>query len=325
MKRILHSLLVLARDAFPYTLIFYLVLFLLENLFPGFVSNNFSLNLVLAAVLINGVLAACAPEPQKKEPEKPAGKNDYLLVAVLGLIGGAVIFAKMGAGSLRWATAAVSSVLIVLMGLVSLSPEEEAPEVFDQASSDNQEGTVPNVHWRSVMAYARRMARPFLLHRVELPLAYVLLFVVFTALLIPKNVTLLSNALRRQPETQSASGTAELMPPAEPFFWDDMNQFVDIPPSATIEISVLNGGAEQGQAATFSAILKEAGFTQVNVGNADRYDYTDARISFHPEDKPQAVVVKRLLEDTYSMIIEIPADASASGITVILGINEETQ
>lgn len=311
----LQSVFIAAREAFPYALIFYLVLFLLENLFPGFISNNFSLNWVLGVVLGAGVLAAFAPEAPEKEPEKPIGKNDYLLVAVLGLVGGAVIFAKMGGGNLaRWATAAVSSILIMLVGRVALSREDEVPEEFVEVPSKKPDA----------VAAVRRVIRPFLLHRVQLPLAYVLLFALFTLFLIPKNVATLSNALRR-PETQSASGTAELVAPPEPFFWDDLNQFVDIPPSATIEISVLNGGAELGQAATFSAILREAGFTQVSVGNAQRFDYTNAQISFHPEDKPQATLIKRLLQTIYPLVVELPADASASGITVILGINEETQ
>ncbi|MBU1327513.1 hypothetical protein KKB64_02780 [Patescibacteria group bacterium] len=86
----------LARDIFPYALLSYLILFLLENLFPDFVSNNFSLNWVLVAVLASGLLAAFAPEDKAERVEKEhATSSDYLLTAGLGVLGAVIIFAKM--------------------------------------------------------------------------------------------------------------------------------------------------------------------------------------------------------------------------------------
>ncbi len=324
-KRILHSLLVLARDAFPYTLIFYLVLFLLENLFPGFVSSNFNLNWVLAAVLINGLLAAFAPEPQKKEPEKPIGKNDYLMVSVLGLVGGAIIFAKMGGSNVaRWATAAISSMLIMFLGLVTLSGEDQIPDESEEVIAQRESTPAIHIHWKNALPRMGRVLRPFLLRRVELPIVYVLVFIIFTALLIPKNITLITNSLRRPAPVQTAEAPMQI-PLDEPFYWDDLNALVNIPPSEELAVSILNGGGARGVAATFSAILRENGFTNVEIGNADRYDYKNAQIRFAEADKPQATVIKRLLKLEYPIILELPADASASGVTVVLGIKEETQ
>jgi len=310
----------LARDVFPYALLSYLVLFLLENLFPGFVSNNFSLNWVLVAVLVFGLLAAFAPEGVKIEPEKPVGRNDYLLVAVLGLVGGAVVFAKLEMGLvLRWVTTLVSAALIMLVGFVTLTGGDEEAEEFEEEPQGHREyNGMPVIRWSKVLRILKHIVRPFLLYRVKLPLAYVLLFALCTAFLIPKNITTLANALRR-PASPTVPGTPELTPATEPFFWDDMNQWNNFSPSGDIHISVLNGGSDQGSAASVSATLRDAGFTNVTAGDAQHHDYTNAAIFFRPEDKPQSSIIKRLLQQEYPLILELPADATASGITVLLG------
>lgn len=322
MKKLLFNILSFAREAFPYILIFYLVLFLLENLFPGFVSNNFNLNWILAAVFMAGLLAVFAPDVTKKAPEKPAGKNEYLLVAVLGLVGGAIILAKMEGGTIiRWATAAVSSILIAGMGLVTLSEDEREPEEFDDVPTEERRSVTQHVSWQQALGTLRRALRPVLLRRVELPFAYVLLFVLFTAFLIPKNMTLITNSLRLPAPAQIAQ-TPEPLSDTAPFYWDDLNEFVQIPPSEKLHIWVLNGGGERGTAATFSAVLKDNGFGNVETGNADRYDYTNAQIRFAETGKPQAMIIKHLLREMYPLVLELPAEATSSGITVILGAKD---
>jgi len=307
-------ILILAREIFPYALLFYLILFLLENLFPGFVSNNFSLNWVLVTVLASGLLAAFAPEEVGIEPEKPAGIKDYLLVGVLAIAGSAVIYAKLETGSvLRWATTVVSAIVISLVGIVTLTGGDEETEEFGEAPQSQGQD----------FAILRRIVRQILTYRVQLPLAYILLLVVMTGFLIPENIALLVRAVSRP--APAPTETAQLEPSAEPFFWDDVNQFVPVRPSENLQISILNGGAESSAAASFSALLRDNGFGSVVTGNADRDDYTNAQIRFFEADKPQANIIKRLLQNEYPMIMELPADATSSGITVILGTKEKTQ
>lgn len=318
MMRGVQSFFSLARDVFPYALIFYLVLFLLENLFPGFVSNNFNLNWVLGAVLALGLLAAFAPERKEEREESPIGRNDYFLMAGLGFIGGAIVFAKLDAGAvLRWITALVSGGLIVLMGFVVLTGKDEEIKEVPEIPAETRE-TVPFSH------YLKRAMRPLLVRRVELPLAYVLVFAVFTAFLIPNHVATIANALRR-PAPVPLAETPELISTAEPFFWDDMNEFVSIRPSDDLRISVLNGGGDLGAAATFSAVLADYGFGNVTAGNAQGFDYTNAQIRFKEADKPQANIIKQLLKRDYPVVVELPQESTTSGITVILGKKETTQ
>jgi hypothetical protein len=313
----------LAQGVFPYTLLFYLVLFLLENLLPGFVSNNFSLNWILVAVLVLGFLAAFAPENKEIEPENTVGRNDYLLVAVLGIVGGAIIYAKLDMDwVLRWVTSLISGALIMLVGFVTLTGEDEPTENFEEVTQGHRGyNEVPAFHRSHLLRKPKHIVQQLLIRHVKLLFACVLLFSLCAAFLIPKNITTLSNALRRS-VFAPVGGTPSPTPKPEPFYWDDVNQWNNFSPSGDIHISVLNGGSGQGSAASVSSMLRSAGFADVTAGDAKRYDYTNVTIIFRPEDKPQSSIIKRLLEQDYPQIQESPANASANGITVILGKKE---
>lgn len=318
----------LARDVFPYTLLAYLVLFLLENLLPGFVSNNFSLNLVLVAVLVFGFLAAFAPEDKQEREKEQVTPADYFLTAGLGVLGAVIVYAKMDASlAVRLMTAIVSGGLVVLVGLVVLfgEDEKEEPEIVEEVRTSGETPSArvsPGLQWAQITRLARAYIRLLLVRRVQLPLAAVLVFAVFTAFLIPKNTALISGSLRRT-EFKEAAKAPSPTPSPEPFFWDDFNRPEYIEPSGDIQILILNGGAEQGMAASISALLKEKGFANVTPGNAERYDYTGATVYFHPQDKAQASVVKSIIAKLYPLVLDAPAEATASGITVILGEKKE--
>lgn len=53
-------------------------------------------------------------------------------------------------------------------------------------------------------------------------------------------------------------------------------------------VQVLNGSGTAGEAGNVSALLEEAGFEDVDTGNADRYDYTDTMIQM-TEDVEEGV------------------------------------
>ena len=120
--------------------------------------------------------------------------------------------------------------------------------------------------------------------------------------------------------SKTATVSAEIQQP--PFFWDDMNNINYLAISG-IPITLLNGGAEEGSAASYSAELRARGFTNITTGNADKYDYTNAQIRFKIENKPEANVIKQILQEKYPEILELPLDASQSGIVVILGSLKE--
>ena len=134
-KALIKTILSGAKSLFVVSLIIYLVGFLLEITFPGFISNNFNLNWVLGAVLLLGVLAALAPEEDIKEEkvEKP-DKTDYLMFVGLGIVGGLLMFYKSDLNivpkiffSLFIAVFITAASLFLLLTKDEESPEEPEP------------------------------------------------------------------------------------------------------------------------------------------------------------------------------------------------------
>lgn len=317
----LKPIFLIARELFPYILIIYLILFLLENLFIGIVSNNFNLNWILGVALGLGLLSVFAPEISEEPVANQPQRSDYILVVVLAIIGGIIIFAKVElAGLVRWMTAGVSAGLIALVGVVLLGKDEEIEdEPVQQSNWDNLQEPVKRIGRPEWVGWIRRMGRRFLTYRVRLPLVYVLAFVILTAIFLPQNVMRLAERLGRPLTQPQPTETVPESPLPSPYFWDDLNNPEALTIDPDILIRILNGGAEKGAAASASAILKTNGYAQVSVGNAEHYDYTNVVMMFRAEDKAQASVIKKLLSTLYTTIIETPAEASASGITVILG------
>lgn len=321
----LKPIFVFAREIFAYALLAYLLLFLFESLFTGFVSNSINMNWVLAAVMGLGLLSTLGPEAPEEKNEGVVKKSDYGLVIGLALIGGVIIFAKLElTGLVRWITAGVSGGLIALVGVVLLGKDEE--KIDEVARVPQAEGSleepVAGARRPEWISYSRRMGRRFLTYHVRLPLVYVLAFVVITAFFVPQNVRWLAERLWSPAQPQPTATVLPQSPTPTPYFWDDYNKAENLSVDPKLPIAILNGGAEKGSAASASAILREGGYTQVEVGNAQRYDYTDVVMMFRTQDKAQASVIKQLLSSLYPKIIEAPAEATASGITIILGSQE---
>lgn len=296
MKR-LPLILLMAREIFPWFLLFYLFLFLLEYFLPGFVSNNFNLNWLLLAVLFTGVLAVLASDKQPKE-ETPT-KNDYILLIFLSLLGSVLFFVKLDIqGFARWLTAGAGGLLIAFTEFTLLATDDDEKIV--------QQRNIP---------------QPLLLKRFHFQPVYILPFALVILFLAAKNTGLFLNKPGKQIIEKKVS-QKQILPP-QVFFWDDFNDPNLIKPLKNLKITVLNGGGEKGAAASFSALLRQNGYEFITSSDASKNNYENAVISFGPEDKAQASVIKNLLRLSYPLILEVPAEASSSGITVILGEKNE--
>lgn len=93
-------------------------------------------------------------------------------------------------------------------------------------------------------------------------------------------------------------------------------------PTATpsgILIRVLNGGAEKGAAAKFAEVLKKAGFSPVEPGNADRTNYKNVTLQFRASDKALEEKIVKLLQIEYKTIETKEIATISAQITIILG------
>lgn len=110
---------------FSFSLIVYLVLFLLEQLFPGIVTTAFSLTYVLYPVLLFGILSALFPAiaPLTKMPTRLTPMDVWLAVG-LSLLGAVLIYIKIDLTPLlRLVVACLSGILILTTSLLVIIPE----------------------------------------------------------------------------------------------------------------------------------------------------------------------------------------------------------
>lgn len=127
MKKILSFVSYLAHNFFIIILVLYLVLFLLENIFTGFVSNNFDLNLILIPLFILGILTAIFPQPELPPQVTKPSMLDYLMVGVFTELTFFIVWYKLiDLGIISLYIALGSSLIVLLVSIMILFfPEDE--------------------------------------------------------------------------------------------------------------------------------------------------------------------------------------------------------
>jgi succinate dehydrogenase/fumarate reductase cytochrome b subunit len=112
---------------FQSLLVAYLILFLLEQLWPGAVSFYLNLNYLLAMVIVVGVLDVFSEH--KKIKESPANWRDYGLIYGLGTIGFIIIKIKTGElGWLSWLISIIAGIFIILLSVLVLEDKGNQDE-----------------------------------------------------------------------------------------------------------------------------------------------------------------------------------------------------
>lgn len=103
------------------SLIFYLLLILIENIFTGFVSKTFNPHYLLLLIISTGI-AAIFVRSDTEEIEEGEIKNtlfDYSLIIFLAIVGfAAVLYASRDLGDIKWVISVFTGLLIVVIGAV---------------------------------------------------------------------------------------------------------------------------------------------------------------------------------------------------------------
>lgn len=109
---------------FQSLLVAYLILLLIEQIWPTSVSSYLNLNYVLVAVIIAGVLDVFSYHSKPKK--NPVTKNDYILIVLLGIAGFLIIkFKTAQLGWLSWLISIIAGILIILLSLLVLEEDED--------------------------------------------------------------------------------------------------------------------------------------------------------------------------------------------------------
>lgn len=283
---------------FPFALVFYLILFLLENVFTGFVSNIFDLNYFLIPVVVFGFLAAFASHQQ--EQDKPATKWDFILIAGLVVLSFVILVYKTGdLGWIGFVISLISSILILLMSLVIVFPEtERVPEEVIETSK--REFHIPKFNYKKLF-----------LSPIGLSLTGLIFVIIIGGLIFDLHQGKSAEKKIAIKNRQEANVMRQ--------------QKVEIPDSQLLEntpVFIQNGTGITGRAASIAALLSDFNFGNVKTGDADNATYKNAYIKFNEKDFKIASYISFLLTDNdkYKIINMLPpTNASQSGIIIILG------
>jgi len=309
MKKILSPLFDFSAFLFPIVLVFYLILFLLENVFPGFVSNNFDLNYFLIPAIVFGFLAAFSNQPPARnasqseaggsatshQEDKPATRGDFILIAGLTILSFAILVYKTSdLGLMGFVVSLIGSILILLVSLVLIVfPDMDKPQMQTENEIDRK------YNFRKLFLSPLGMSLiSFVLILIGGGLIYSLYF----------------RGPSRSPATSNQQSVVRIEQPR-----------VEVPDPELLEktqIIVQNGSGVPGKAASVAAFLRDFSFGAVKTGDANNSNYKNAYLRFNLEDLKVASYMTFLLSDNdkYKIINMLPPiNASQSGIILIIG------
>ena len=289
---------------FAYSLFFYLILFLLEIIFPGFVTDHFALNYLLIPTVVFGILSTIFPRGEAVEKTtKPASIGDLALLIALTIGSFLLVYYKFEIDDLRMkiAVSGITSVLALTLSVVLMYlPDKPADE-----TEDLSQGAPVAINW---VQFSKRV----LLSRLRLPVPLAILVVVLSLIFIPRNTSQLLNSPRRLPEPQDSTVTpqAETGAPSQ----------IDLPdPDPNIKILVYNGGAEAGEAGRFADQFRKKGYREVEALDYEENNIDNAQIQFRESEAKQADLIEIMVRDAYSVVNRAPLATSSAEIRVILG------
>ena len=123
-KNRLQQLISINKALFEQLLVSYLLLLLIEEIWPKSVTPYLNMNILLILVIITGAVAVLTQKEEQKIISEPTRK-DYLLIGILGIAGAGIIFYKTKEiGWLSYIISAVSGILIILLSCLVINEEE---------------------------------------------------------------------------------------------------------------------------------------------------------------------------------------------------------
>lgn len=120
-------------EIFKISLLSYLLFYLIEDFFPGFVSSFFSMNILLGIVMGSGVFTVVSQEPASAKATAGEGRverneiraRDIVFIVILSIIAGGLIYLKTkDLGKLGLVISIISGIIILLMSILLLIEDD---------------------------------------------------------------------------------------------------------------------------------------------------------------------------------------------------------
>ncbi len=108
---------------FQTLLVTYLILLLVEQIWPKSVSIYLNLNYLLVIVILAGILDVFSERPLHiRQKTKPF---DYIFIAILGILGFTIIkYKTIDLGWLSWLISIIAGILIILLSILVLEEDD---------------------------------------------------------------------------------------------------------------------------------------------------------------------------------------------------------
>ena len=290
---------------YPFILVLYLILFSLENVFPGFVSINFNLNYYLLLILLIGFITAFNHETEIKQTTDEMGKTIlWNAIFIAGLVILSFVIIQYKTADLGWVgfiISIISSFLIVIVSLIIILPPENISSVHEH-------------HLKLKLHYTKLFRSSVGLTLVGFIIIIITGGFVYSIYQGKKTEQLRTIAMSQQEiANQQQTLTIIQRPP------------VEIPDEQLLQntlVFVKNGSGETGKAASMAAFLKSNNFGNIKTGDATNSGYINADIQFNESDSELASYIYSLITDNekYKVVNMMPlTTASQSGTILILG------
>lgn len=283
-----NTFLSLSKTTFVFLLILYLVLAVLEIIWPGFVSRNIQTNWLFVLVIGTGLISSFFSQEETTLQTKTS-PLDYLYLIMLAVISFLIFFYKIGAisGLEKPSIAFLGGTASLLIALASIKGNQAEQTTRFTEVSDNDPGIT--------------LKRLLLTGKISLPIPLVLLLVglFFILSAVPKNRMATVGQTNVQSITQNNLDTQNV-------------------PELDATVYILDSGIGEEGATRFAGTLRLNGLTNSIVDTSVK-ESTGVTIYFRAEQKPIVNLIKTLIPSSYTQIDEAPLDANSNRIVVTLG------
>ena len=278
------------KQLFSFSLLFYLLTFLLDTIFPGFISNNFSLNWILLLVLLLGTITVFLPDTPT---DNRTSLFDYACTITLSVVGALIIYWKINLPNqiFHLLLSGIIGIVILVLGLIPLS------------LTDPTETSTPN------------FLKYLFTSKIKLPVSFIFVFIFVTGLIIANHPFVL-------PLVTKVESTSTVQSIIE----SELTPTVTVAPAIDPQLNIIvyNAGAPKGEAKRIADLLKNIGYQSV-VAKDSSQKISNLTLEFNADQSPQADLIEEALNGEYYTINRAPLSTDSAQINIFLGSQLQPQ
>lgn len=301
--QIFNPVIGLSAYIFPFALLLYLVLYLLNTVFPGFVSNIADINLFLIPVFISGVFAVFGKSTYHTEEviHKKPDKTAYYLICGFSILGFVIVYYKTSdLGQTGLFLSVLSLWFLFIIPFILIIPEPKKIKIH------------------SLLLYLPEfIERNF---RIETRIVYTIILITGIVWILSYMYAgkIIIHHLNKILHEQILADVTPV-PAVKSTQNIDKESLLEYEAAWNTPVILINSNISE---ASLSAVTKLLTANKIKINKTiseNDSSYTNATILFNPDDSYKAKYLSFLLSAMYSNIKFAPLDEGKSTIEIILG------